>query len=296
MKGENMEKIKIGTFIDERTGKSKDLFEGDRIVTDKQLKGLIGKDELREQFENGDLFQCENNFVWVCYTYNGLLNVSDYELERQDITRLIYFACFINYDGYLKDGWKIITKSRMRTMSRLSENTFYTFYNKMVNLGIFIELEDGKISIKEELFSKGTLKKSIKKDNDFTRLYTKTVKNLYESVKSKHHNVLGIYFSLIPYIHRQSNIVCYNPDSHMEEMKIMTAGDLSRLVNHRYGIGKFIDDMLSIELENGDKILSFAQSDKDKEKSIMTINPDVIYGGNYYLIPENREKIMAYFR
>lgn len=296
-----MERVKIGTIIDDRTGKTRDLYEGDKLVTGDQLKGFMDKlkqgkvrDNLREQFENGDLFASVDPFVWVYFTYNDLLNLEDYSLERQEITRLIYFACFINYEGYLKDKKQIITKARMKNMSNLSENTFYKFYNKMVELGIFIEDEE-KIKIKDDLFSKGTLTKIIKKNNDFTRLYTETVKYLYENVKSKHHNILGIYFGLIPYIHRQSNIICYNPESEMEDIQIMTMGDLSKIVDYRKKIGQFIKDMLDLKLADGSKILCISNCDKDEKKTKMTINPDVIYGGNYYLIPENREVIMAYF-
>ena len=43
----------------------------------------------------------DEQFFWLYMEYSNLLNIENYDLEKQDITRLIYIACFIGNNGYL---------------------------------------------------------------------------------------------------------------------------------------------------------------------------------------------------
>lgn len=196
-----------------------------------------------------------------------------FDLKPADITRVIFLATFMNYDGYLSSGWHKMTMDEAYERCRMSKMRFKEFFNTVSEKGIFTVDEIG-IKVSDKYFSKGHANLSSK----YTRIYTYTIRDLYEMEYVFSHKRLGMYFQLIPYVHRQSNILCANPEEHFENIKKFKIRDLQRIFGTSLRATEdFLNAALSAQLDNGAPILSFNRKSWDE----ICFNPDVFYGGNF---------------
>jgi len=220
-------------------------------------------------------------FVFVLFKYCDKLLEQHNEIVPEDITKLFYLATYVDYEGYLIYEDTYMNRKIMMNVLGMTRNPFDKFYNKLIKLEIFIE-NNKKILINKNYFIKGEIDKKIQKTYNYTRTYINTIKYLYENVSKKQHKRLGMYFKLMPYIHRQQNILCNNPDDNYNKLKLMNVRDLKDILGyHRSSIKSFIKELLSIRLSNGDSILGFFRTEYDEGESFIIINPRVYYGGNF---------------
>jgi DNA-binding transcriptional MerR regulator len=289
----------IKTLIDEETGQKINIFEGDTLkLVKKNQKEAIHKSiqtkELNEEVKewNNEL----GGFVFVLFKYCDQIFKENPELTSDDIIKLFYLATFVDYEGYLINNDAYLKRKDMNNLLGINTKNFDLFFNKMKKLGIFIQDEDKCIMINKGFFYKGELEKTIQKNYNYTRVYINTIRYLFEHVPKKNHKQLGAYFKLIPYIHRQQNTLCWNPDSDKSEIKLMHVKDLKDILGyHRNSVRGFINGLLSIRLENDEAILGFFRTDYDEGKSYIIINPKVFYGGNFKLV-EGKDEMIKLFK
>jgi len=211
-------------------------------------------------------------FIFSLFRYNNCLFNGIPDLIQEDIFKIFYISIYLNYDNYLS-----INKKDMNNLLEMSRERFGQFFNKVVNLNILIK--DGKLLKLNNLYlSKGALDKKIKQYNDFTRVYINSIKSLYENNNIRKHSQIGALFKLIPYIHRESNILCFNQtDDILEINKIITKDILSILDYHRSNsIKRTFSDIVFI---NNEPIIKFSDIG-------IIINPRVFYGGNFNILGE----------
>lgn len=218
-------------------------------------------------------------FFWIYMEYANLLNLGNYDLEKQDVTRLVYIACHIGNEGYLVDNLGFINKKRLKQKMNLTNKVFYELYNKLIEYEILIEKEN-KLFLKEDLFSRGKLSSITKKENDYTRIYIDSVKYIYENVSSKFHSIIGIYFAMIPFAHRQTNVICLNPESQKSEMIPITISDLATIVDYRKNVHDLIRELLKVRINGNESLLGFWVNSEDEGSYYIKLNPRIIYGGS----------------
>lgn len=216
-------------------------------------------------------------FIFVKFLYNNKL-FDNIDLTKSDIFKLFYLASFMDYEGYLvyedtymkrKDLYLILNKARKNSD---------LFYNKMKDLGILIQDKYKNTKVNELYFNKGNINKSIKQYNDFTRIYLNIIRFLYKNNDIRFHPQLGSFCKLIPYAHREKNILCSNQNSKKENPTMLDAIYLKDVLGYnRNGIRNLINDLKLITLENGEPIISFY----DDNKYHIIINPRAFYGGNF---------------
>lgn len=234
-------------------------------------------------------------FIFVLFQYCDLILNEHPQIINADITKLFYLATYVDYEGYLVVDGRYVSRQQVKELLKISQRQFDTFFKKLTDANI-IEYSDDCVKINTSYFRKGELSKDIKINYNYSRIYINTIRYLYDNVKVSKHNQLGLYFKLIPYIHRQRNVLCHNPDSRIEDVKLMNARELKEITGyHRNGVRKFINSLLATKLKNGESILVTVRNDPDEGKSYMLINPKVMYGGNFYL-KDGKETIMRWFR
>ena len=274
----------VKTFADLETGEVLNLYEGDKwkITTEEQRNAIQKSIKTKELNEDMKIWNNElGGFVFVLFKYCDKLLEQHNEIIPEDITKLFYLATYVDYEGYLIYEDTYMNRKIMMNVLGMTRNPFDKFYNKLIKLEIFIE-DNKKILINKNYFIKGEIDKKIQKTYNYTRTYINTIKYLYENVSKKQHKRLGMYFKLIPYIHRQQNILCNNPDDNYNKLKLMNVRDLKNILGyHRSSIKSFIKELLSIRLSNGDSILGFFRTEYDEGESFIIINPRVYYGGNF---------------
>jgi len=204
-------------------------------------------------------------FIFSLFRYNNCL-YNNIDILQEDIFKLFYISTYLNYDNYLT-----INRKDMKDLLSMSRERFDKFFNKMINLNILTK--EGKLLKLNNLYlSKGALDKKIKQYNDFTRIYINSIKFLYENNNIRKHSQIGAFIKLIPYIHRESNILCFNQtDDIFEINKILTKDVLNILDYHRSSIKRTFNDIVFI---NNEPIVKFTDIG-------IIINPRVYYGGNF---------------
>lgn len=272
-------------FINPNTGEYIQLEEGDKLKIIKKKQMDIIEDKNKNSKMNKEMKEWNEDlggFIFVLFKYcDNILNQHK-EIIVEDITKLFYLATYVNNNGYLIYKNKYMQKNDMQYLLDMSREKFSIFFNKMIRLSIFILENKINIKINKEYFTKGSINKDMKKYYDYTRMYIKTIRYLFENVSIRDHKRLGNYFKLIPYIHRQQNVLCWNPECRVEDIKLMTLYDLKEIIGYsKNGIKGFIKEMLSIRLENGESIIGFFVTDPDFWKSVIIVNPKVFYGGNF---------------
>lgn len=285
-------------LLDLDTGELIELKDGDRlkIITAKQDK--IISDYYRDKEKNEEIKWWNEQlggFVFLLFKYCDALFNDCEGITQNDIVKLFYLATYVDYQGYLVYNDAFMTRQDMRKVLELSRTNFDIFFNKMLNLGIFAYDKNKHIFINKNYFIKGNVEDEIVETYNHTRLYINTIRYLYKHVPKTQHSQLGNYFRLIPYIHRQRNILCSNPDSLPEEANPLTVYDLQQILGcHRNTARKFISDMLKVRLENGEAIVGFWRTDYDEGYSKIIVNPKVFYGGNFN-IKGGRQEIIKWF-
>ncbi len=298
MKKDNEEKKIVNEICDCSTGEIISLYEGDqfRIIRSEQKEAIrLSKENKKLNKEIKDWNNSLGGFIFVLFKY-GYKLLDDYpELISEDITKLFYLATYVNYDGYIVFNDDYVMKNMLKVMLKLSRKSFEIFFNKMIKYEILICDNDKHIKINKNHFYKGEIDKDIQQYYNYSRIYINTIRYLFEHVSVRKHKQLGVYFKIIPYIHRQQNSLCWNPDSDQKDIQLMHVKELKELLGyHRNGVRKFINELLETTLESGESILGFIRTKPKEENSYIIVNPKVFYGGNFKL-EGGKESITKWF-
>ncbi|MDD4778976.1 MAG: hypothetical protein PHT02_00035 [Tissierellia bacterium] len=234
--------------------------------------------------------------MFVLFKYCDEIFKDTPELTPDDITKLFYLATFVDYEGYLIYNDSYLKRKDMNNILCITRNNFDLFFNKMKKLKIFILDENKCVKINKGFFYKGELEKAIQQNYNYTRVYINTVRYLFEHVPKANHKQLGTYFKLIPYIHRQQNTLCWNPECDIVDIYLMHVRDLQEILGyHRNSVRGFINGLLSIRLDNNEAILGFFRTEYDEGKSYIIVNPKVFYGGNFKF-EDDKNSIIKLFK
>jgi len=288
----------VKILADVNTGETIEIHEGDsiKIISERQRNAIQKSIKNKELNENMKDWNKElGGFVFILFQYGDVIFSQSPELIQEDITKLFYLSTFVDYEGNLIYNDNLIKRKGMQKLINISREKFSIYFKKLINLGIILE-ENKFIKVNKDYFYKGEIENSIKSNYNYTRLYINSIRYLYENVSVRKHKQLGSYFKMIPYIHRQQNTLCFNPDSHINNIDLMNVIELKEILGyHKNSIIRFMDDLTSIKLDNEESILAYISHDKDKGKSYIIINPRVFYGGNFD-IPEGVIGILKWFK
>lgn len=273
----------IKTYVNIETGETLELREGDKIIKKKQEEAIMKNKRNLELKNNMTLWNNQlGGFVFVIFKYCDEM-ISE-NIKQEDIVKLFYLATYVDYEGYIIYRNTRVKRKTVNQILNIHRNSFPLFFNKMIRLGILIQDDNKYIKISSDYFEKGEIAKEIKKYYNYTRLYINTIRYLYQNVPIYLHKGLGNYFKMIPYIHRQKNLLCHNPESPKEYINLMRVGELKKILNYTEdGVSKLIRSLLRIRLNDGSAIIGFFREDSDEAKSYIIINPKVFYGGNFDL-------------
>lgn len=289
----------VKTLVDTETGEYLELHEGDslKIISQKQDEAIEASKKTKKLNKDMDKWNKSlGGFVFVLFKYCDDVMKQQKEITSEDITKLFYLATYVDYEGYLiyEDGY--MSRNEMNEVLGIHISAFDLFFNKMKSLGILIQDKNKNIKINKEYFSKGEIEKEIKQYYAYTRVYIKTIRFLFKNVPKRQHKQLGNYFKIIPYIHRQQNVLCWNPDSMRDDLNLMHVKDLKTILGYTTdkGVKGFIKELLSVRLDNGEAILGFFRTEYDEGKSYIIVNPKVFFGGRFES-EESKNAIMKWF-
>ena len=235
----------------------------------------------------------EQNFIWFeCSKDTPLFP----ELSSTDIMRLFYIATFMDYKGVLNNRKRLeMDKQTVMEYLRLSRRSFTPFFNQMVNMGIFIP---GKKSIlmNPDYFFKGKISDNaldnIRNLNDkISRIYIKTVREIYEGGNYTDHKKLGALFQLLPYINTKFNIVTADVDEEdLNALHYLSADKLSSVLGvTKHNLNRRLKTLSEYTFGVGkgqEYILRYEDNLRKRKNGVaIYVNPHLYFGGGNPKIP-----------
>ena len=269
-----------------------------RELTEQQKKVITHNKELNE------LSKKLGGFITMYYVKNELL-FNKVNISPASISRLIYIATYLDYNdrqnGLLVHKNKYnqlipMDKKAMKQKLKLTDKTFSRFFKEVKDTSLIFEVED-KIYINPEYFTKGECEFD---PGNYTRLYIKTTRELYEGTKVTSHKQLSYIFRLIPMAHYELNVICSNPEEQdLKKVNDLSLDEICELFNidksHRT---KFKKDMLKyyVTLEGCQYylfkyvLIEGYYSDHD----YFALNPYIIYKGKNPQLVEDIGKLFYF--
>lgn len=268
-----------------------EIYENAILITRAQ------KESRKEYFENHNQVECFRSLnrkeQFVMYLFNIHKSMTD--LSPQTAIRLVYLSTFLEYDGaFLKSNGKYITREKMQDLMSLKPTTFKNFLSEVVSTGYLIK-EKKLYKLNTNHFYRGELSlDSSDKKQKYVRIYINNLRKLYLSVSQNKHIYLGYIFQLIPYINREWNVICYNPEETDEDaIEPMSVGDFCEILGYdRSNATRFIKEYRDIKFDwngYGQSFLGYFYSyEGDKANMRFFANPNIFFAGNDY----NRVKVL----
>lgn len=260
--------------ISEETGEileySKSVYSAEgssKIIDNKRYK--ISENELH-QYINEEF----GRFFFYMYS-----NIDDYDLQPQYKTRVLVLASYLDYNSNVlveKSERNInlkLNKDNIKDILKLSDSEFRKTMKALTDSGVVIK--DDKNYILNNCFKRGNLKS---KSVLCTRVFVKSIRDLYWSTEAKNHKQLYYLFKMLPYTNMQFNIPCKNINcENIDSIDPLTMNDISSLLGYGDNNGGKLWKVLRGFKINGNYAVCKFSFDEDKE--YITINPRLYYAG-----------------
>lgn len=123
-------------------------------------------------------------------------------------SQLAYLMLLNTYIGYGDNIIRNTDKSPMNTNDMIkilgvSKDTFYNFLNACLDNNIISKNDDGSYLVNNKYHFKGRNKG----DKKVVQVHNTEIRNAYNNMKPA---TLGLFYLLLPYIHLETNTLCYN--------------------------------------------------------------------------------------
>lgn len=142
---------------------------------------------------------------------------------------------------------------------------------------------DGVWKISRSFFVHGVLARG--RSTPVVRGFTEQIRRIHSVAKHSQHRQLGMAVRMLPYLNRQYNVVCVNPDEKDPQSIIpMTVNEVAVAIgldehNSERTFRKFCKEMLDIELEIDGIPQLFCVIVTSKYGSQFVVNPSFFYNG-----------------
>lgn len=161
-------------------------------------------------------------------------------------------------------------------MLKLSPTCFDGFWHEMVPAKIITLNDNGEVILNDELFQYGRIKEL---NENRMRLFCGAVRRLYVRCQPRQHKLLGYIFRMIPFVSKEYNIVCLNPEeSDVNMIRPMTLECFCRYIEYdTSNARRLLQDILSVKID-GQQLVKYV-SDGKLNTSYLVVNPRAYYAG-----------------
>lgn len=202
------------------------------------------------------------------------------EFNQSDLARLMFIGTYVAWEtGQLKhDNGVPIDKKTLAKLVGISRNKFAEFYAKALQSDIMQE-EDEAIYVNPGYFYRGRLAnvKELTKSFQYTRLFRKTVRELYHMYNGRTIKQLALIYAVLPFVNFKYNIISLNPDeSNYDLVQPMDLDSLAKELDYQSS-KKLSTALRGIKYE-GQPVFGFFDASGRKKKVV--VNPRVVYAGD----------------
>lgn len=205
-------------------------------------------------------------------------------LSAATAARLIYLCCFLDYEGNFElSQRRRMQKSDLQSVLKLSTGATFKFW-KEVNPLYVVEDEKGLSLVTNADIVRGEIKD---KNSSYKRFYIKAIKKLYEQTPATKHKHLGYVYSVLPFISREFNIICWNPmEDNLNDVQPMAIEDFCKIIGYdEHDAKKLIEIYKKITFDvkgEPEYFLSFVTNEADFKNAQLFVNPKILYSGKNY--------------
>lgn len=224
----------------------------------------------------------------LCVKNKLLFN--ELNMQHQNISRIIYLATFIDYNSnnanmLVKHGknYKIepMTRQDIKNILRLGKDAFIDFMSDIKENNLIWEV-DGKYYLSDKYFTKG---KSDFNNKEYTRIFIKSVRYIYNHTTLRQHSTLSYVYQLIPYMNWELNVICSNPlESDISKLKKMSLKEICSMLGlktDRKSLYKFREKLKKFYIKvDNTKYYMFAYAVINNNIDYYVINPLIVWGGD----------------
>ena len=217
-------------------------------------------------------------------------NYSD--ISASSMAKLMYLATYMSYGGRLmQTGRKMMKKTDLQQVLRLSKKAVYGFWNDVSGKYIFQE-ENGELFMNADFFQRGKLSLG----PVYQKFYNQAVQDIYQRARPSQHKKLGAVFQMLKYVNVEYNVLCHNPlEDDLSKIEFMTLDEFCDAIGYdksnRHRLPKeYAEITLAVEernpktLEAGpirqERFCSFVTDGADISTAKVYINPRVMYRGH----------------
>lgn len=239
-----------------------------------QMRGLEAVDVLStHEKENG-------GFVFALFRQSRMVEERFPTLTPQDMARLMYIGTYTSWkDGQLiYDNGRSIDKDGLHGLTKMSRNRFNEFYNRLTDENIICANDDGDLFMNPGIFYRGSLKDYDYdvEDVQYTRMFRKTVRDLYAVYNGRSLGQLAIIYEVMPFINFKTNVVSYNPEEDNEDVvKPMPLDKLAILLG--YSNAQKLKTALNKVKVDDKPVFGFFENPYDRRSKRIVVNPRVIF-------------------
>ena len=257
-----------------------EIYDEVKVVTKEELERYKQFLETQKKYEYKGMeikarYKENGSFVWLLYNAGKVLDLG---IAPDELTKLIFVSTYMDYNNrlMLTDN-KIMRKSDMRDVLKVSERTFVSFWKSITDAKLLIRKPDSEeLFLNTKVFQRGTTVKSV--DVDRIRLYRKSIRSLYKQARIGEHRLLSYLFQAIPFVNINYNIICNNPtETDLDLVKPMTMADYCEIIGYSPENCRRLKTLLKKLRLNKVIVFSFV----DNANGLFCyVNPNVYYAGN----------------
>ena len=252
------------------------IIDGSVIYTPEQREYLRKKYDQKAKKEAVYTRTKGKKFFWTAaeQDYSGL--------DPAHMTRLIYLATYLNFEGCLVRHYPTqpITKAMLPDVLNISRSAAHEFYRAVIDKYLFDN--EGILYMPKEFCFRGEMRGNAK----WHKFFIAAVRELYRKTPATQHKRLGYVFKLLPYINREYNAICWNPDEQdMGKIEWMSLDDFCKLngysINQR---ARLLNEYkrLTFPTEDGEQVFcAFVTRGGDMDTAKIVVNPNVLYHGRH---------------
>lgn len=211
------------------------------------------------------------------------------------LARLLYLTTHLQYQtGKLllhKKGKIPMKKEHLTKVLRLRKSAVNKFW-KEVYPRFLREDDDGTLLADGNIFIRGSIGNHY---SSYVKFYDKGYRRVYEQTDSRQHKHLGYVLKLLPYVHIETNVLCYSPqEGNMDRVQYLNLTDFCKenKLNPSHG-NRIVETYNGIKL----KVLGvkepfcwFIRKEPNSKNVRIQVNPNVLYSGkNLKHVEEFRE-------
>lgn len=271
--------INDGYYVDGTTGEMIPIAANTTIVSGAERESYRQKAVNRQEYALAQREMC-GDFYWTLFD-----SKEEYFPEVSDsmLAKIIYLITFMDYDTntlVVQDSptspKRPMVREDVAKVIRLHRCKFGRFWEELLGTGIIAEEPDGSLRVCP-LFCKGKL---TRQNMAAMKVFTHTVRYMYENIDVRSHQYIAYLFRLIPYINLRYNVFCENPlETERSAIVRMTAKDMCHIIGlDDSQVKRFIRTLFKLSFvdKNGDKrsVITLVTNYKnDGERNFVLINP-----------------------